>query len=222
MRVEVTAALLIAVPILFNLAFFALQRSFDYPDILRRPTDEVLNRFRAGGSRLRRLWYVFAMSAAAFIPIPILVDALFGMNPPWFLGIATAFGVLAGLVQVLGLVRWPFVVGWLADIHATGSGPRKEAAVVVFEALHRYVGVAVGEHLGYLFTAIWSVLVCLAILATGAFTVWLGWAGLPGALMIFAGLFEEAGWKPAGALTAIGYVLWSVWLIAFGVMLLVG
>ena len=41
------------------------------------------------------------------------------------------------------------------------------------------------------------------------------------AIMIFAGLFEEAGWKPAGAVTAIGYVLWSIWLIVFGVVLLV-
>jgi hypothetical protein len=38
--------------------------------------------------------------------------------------------------------------------------------------------------------------------------------------MIFCGLFEEAGWKPAGAITAIGYVLWSLWLIVLGVALL--
>jgi len=223
METIVTAALLIAVPVLFNAAFFALQRSFDYPDILRRPTDEILRRFRDGGPALRRLWYVFALSAALFIPIPILVHGLFGSAAPWFLGVATVFGTLAGLVQVLGLLRWPFVVGGLADLYLApdASPARRDAVSVVFEALHRYAGVAVGEHLGYLFTALWTVLLSLAIILTGVFGAWLGWAGLPGAAMIFGGLFEEAGWKPAGPLTAIGYVLWSAWLIVLGVRILI-
>ena len=45
-----TAALLVAVPIAFNLAFLELGRAFDYPDILRRQPDEILRRFAAGGS----------------------------------------------------------------------------------------------------------------------------------------------------------------------------
>ena len=133
------------------------------------------------------------------------------------------FGVLAGAVQVVGLLRWPFVVGGLADAYLApdASDARKDAVAVVFEALHRYAGVAIGEHLGYLFTALWTILLCLAIILTGMVATWVGWLGLPGALMIFVGLFEEVGWKPAGAITAIGYVLWSVWLVVFGVSLLV-
>ena len=47
---EPTAAglVLIAVPILINVGFTLLAQRFDYPDILRRPTHEVLERFRAG------------------------------------------------------------------------------------------------------------------------------------------------------------------------------
>ena len=44
------SVLLIALPIAFNAAFAGLALAFDYPDILRRPTGEVLERFRAGGS----------------------------------------------------------------------------------------------------------------------------------------------------------------------------
>ncbi len=219
----VTAVFLVIVPMVFNAAFFALQRAFEYPDILRRPTDEILRRFRDGGPGLRRLWYIFAASAALFIPVPVLVQELFAPAPPWFLAVGTVFGVLAGIVQVVGLLRWPFVVGGLAEMYlaADANAAKREAVSVVFEALHRYAGVAVGEHLGYLFTAIWTILLCLAIIATGIVGGWVGWLGLPGALMIFAGLFEEAGWKPAGAITAIGYVLWSLWLIVFGVSLLI-
>ena len=46
MRDTVTGVVLIAVPILFNVSFALLAQRFDYPDVLRRPTDEVLKRFR--------------------------------------------------------------------------------------------------------------------------------------------------------------------------------
>ena len=41
-------ALLITLPLAFNLFFFLLGRRFDYPNILRSPTEEVLSRFNAG------------------------------------------------------------------------------------------------------------------------------------------------------------------------------
>jgi lysophospholipase L1-like esterase len=41
--------LLIAVPVLFNVAFFELGRAFEYPAILRREPGEILRRFSAGG-----------------------------------------------------------------------------------------------------------------------------------------------------------------------------
>lgn len=36
------------------------------------------------------------------------------------------------------------------------------------------------------------------------------------------GVFEETGFKPAGAINAISYILWSLWLIALGIVLLLG
>src|SRR5215208_6191759 len=99
-----TGLLLIIVPIAFNVTFFLLQRAFEYPDILRKPTDYVLRRFKEGGTSLRRLWYAFAFSAVLFTPVPVLVHQIFQPNAPWFLGVGTTIGVLAGLVQVLGLI----------------------------------------------------------------------------------------------------------------------
>ena len=52
------------------------------------------------------------------------------------------------------------------------------------------------------------------------FPAWLGWLGLIPAAGIFLGVFEEAGFKAAGAINAISYILWSLWLIAMGVILL--
>ena len=42
-------ALLVGLPIAFNLFFFLLGRFFDYPAILRQPGWQILSRFQAGG-----------------------------------------------------------------------------------------------------------------------------------------------------------------------------
>jgi hypothetical protein len=52
-----TGLLLLVLPIAFNVLVTLLARGFDYPDILRRPTRQVLERFAAGGSRLVLTWW---------------------------------------------------------------------------------------------------------------------------------------------------------------------
>lgn len=217
-----TGLLLMIVPIAFNVTFFLLQRAFEYPDILRKPTEYVLRSFKEGGEPLRRLWYAFAFSAVLFTPVPVLVQQVFQPDAPWFLLVGTALGVLAGAVQVLGLIRWPFLVPSLADIYTDpeSSQATRDSVAVVFQAFHRYAGVAIGEHLGYIFTSAWTILLCLAIIATDLVNPLFGWLGIVPAIGLLIGVFEETGFKPAGAINAISYILWSVWLIAFGIALL--
>lgn len=217
-----TGISLIVVPLAFNVIFFLLQKSFSYPDILRQPTEVILRRFRAGGAQLRRLWYAFLVSALLFTPVPILVHQVFGSAAPWYLTIASTIGVLAGVFQALGLIRWTFVVPYLAEVYTDpdSSQAARDSAAVTFQAFHRYAGVAVGEHLGYLCTGLWSLLLAIAIVQTGLVSPLLGWLGLLPALGILAGLLEEAGWRPASLVNAISYVLWSLWLIALGLALL--
>jgi uncharacterized protein DUF4386 len=218
----VTGLLLIIVPIAFNVTFLLLGRAFEYPDILRKPTDYVLRQFKAGGAPLRRLWYAFMFSAVLFTPVPVMVQQVFQPDVPGYLVVGTAIGVLAGAVQFLGLIRWPFLVTTLADMYTQpdSSQATRDAVVVVFQAFHRYAGVAIGEHLGYIFTSLWTVLVCMAIIGTHLVSPFFGWLGILPAIGVFVGVFEETGFKAAGAINAISYLVWSVWLIAFGVALL--
>ena len=217
-----TGLLLILVPIAFNVTFLLLGRAFEYPDILRKPTNYILEQFKAGGTSLRNLWYLFTFSAILFTPVPVLIHQVFQPEAPWFLVIGTTLGVLAGAVQFLGLIRWPFLVTSLADIYTqpNATPATREAVEVVFQAFHRYVGVAIGEHLGYLFTSVWTILLCMAIIVTHSVSPVFGWLGLLPAIGVFVGVFEETGFKPASTINAISYLLWSVWLIAFGIALL--
>ena len=218
---QVTGLLLILLPIAFNVIFFLLQRTFEYPDILRKPTHYILSRFNAGGKRLIALWYSFALAGVLFTPIAILVHQILARDDMPYMAVATTIGVLAGLVQVLGLIRWTFVVPYLAKTYfePDSSQATKDSISIVFQAFHRYVGVAIGEHLGYLFTSIWTAFIALAITQSPPFNAWLGWVGLIPAIGIFIGLFEESGFKAAGAINAISYIVWSIWLIVVGVAL---
>jgi uncharacterized protein DUF4386 len=228
-RETVTAAALIAVPILFNAGFTLLAQRFDYPDVLRQPTHEVLAHFRRGGSGLLLIWWVFALSAALFAPLAVLLGGELGDADPTVVALSVLTGVLASLVQCLGLIRWPFLVPYLAR-EAEGVAPgsaRAEAVDVVFQSLHRYLGVAVGEHLGYTLTGAWSILTGVALVQSDVIPGWLGLIGVvigPVFLLSsaeFLGRFEPSGWKLAGQITPIAYILWSVWLIAVGVGFLI-
>jgi hypothetical protein len=148
---------------------------------------------------------------------------------PTLRGVATTVGVLAALVQFLGLVRWPFLVPYLARAAADpeASEARREAVDVVFQSFNRYLGVAVGEHLGYGLTGAWTAIAGAALTQTAAVPAWLGVAGLVvgPVLMVcsleFVGRHEPTGWKVAETLTPVAYVAWSLWLVATGVALLV-
>ena len=226
----VAAALLIAVPIAFNLAFFELGRAFDYPNILRKEPDEILRRFAAGGSGLLVRWQVLLISALAMLPLAVLLAVVLGA-PPALTALSIVVGAAAALVQAVGLVRWPFAVPELARRYLAAEGPDADATrrtiEVVFATLHRLLGVGIGEHLGYLLTGLWTLLVAASILATAVLPGWLGVIGLPigVALLIgtleFVGPNEKDGWPLAGTIVPIAYIAWSLWLIALGVFLLI-
>lgn len=225
----VTAALLIAVPIAFNLAFLELGRSFDYPNILRKEPDEILRRFAAGGPGLILRWEALLLSALAMLPLVALLAVALGASAELTVA-SIVVGSAAALVQALGLVRWPFAVPELARRYVAAEGPdataTRGAIEVTFATLHRLLGVGIGEHLGYLLTGIWTLLVGMSVLSTAVLPGWLGLVGIPigVALLIgtleFVGPNEERGWSLAGTIVPIAYIAWSLWLVALGVGLL--
>jgi hypothetical protein len=216
------AILLILVPIAFNAAFFALGSAFDYPAILREEPGEILRRFHAGGTGLILRWEALLVSALAMIPLTVLFAMCLGAAPA-LTALTITLGVTAGIVQALGLVRWPFAVPELARRHAAGDAATKASVETVFATLHRLFGVAIGEHLGYLFTGLWTLAVAASVVTTTLVPAWLGWLGVPIAVGLLIGVFEfvgpneREGWPLAGSVVPIAYIAWSAWLIALGI-----
>lgn len=230
MSTETAAGIvLILVPVWFNVWFFALARRFEYPDILRRPTAEILQRFRSGGPSLILVWWAFMLSGLAFIVASTLLGLVLEPDAPTLSVLAIVTGALAGLVQALGLLRWVYLVPLLARVHGDpdASDASRGAAEVAFRAFHHYLGVGVGEHLGYLLSGAWTILVGAAVIAGDAVPGWLGWVALPiGVLLVlasgeFLGPNEERGWALAGAAVPLVYIAWSLWLVVVGIALLV-
>ena len=223
-----TAILLILVPIAFNGAFLELGRAFDYPNILRKEPDEILRRFAAGGPGLILRWQALLLSALAMLPLVALLAVVLAA-PLALTALSIVVGSAAALVQALGLVRWPFAVPELARRYVSADGPdasaTRRAIEVVFATLHRLLGVGIGEHLGYLLTGVWTLLVAGSILSTAVLPGWLGLIGIPIGIALlvgtleFVGPNEERGWALAGAIVPIAYIAWSIWLIALGIAL---
>lgn len=227
---RIAGGLLIAGAVLVNIPYSALIMNFNYPDILREPAGEILSQFAAGGSGLIWTWFAFAwMGLPILIGILLIPQALEGEESdrgmdPW-INLAVFFGAAGALTQILGLLRWTFVVPALARMYMSplASTATREAAVVGFQALHQYVGVVLGEHIGQLFTILWMAFLSLSFVQRKRDRV-LGWAGLLASAIYLLAQGELLAttmpgfpvWEEAGL---IGSLMWLGWVIALGVNL---
>jgi len=229
---RLAGTLLIAGAILANIPFGMLIATFDYPDILRAPTGDILTQFAAGGSRLIWTWLAFAwVGVPILLAILLLPRALADDEYPsrgrLAGNLALFFGDTSLLAQMIGLLRWSFVVPVLARLYTAPGATEatREAVAAVFQAVHQYGGVVMGEHIGQTFTILWMILLSISLLHQGAVPRWLPWAGF-----VAAGVYALAQgellatvmpdfpyWGEAGM---VGSLLWLGWLIALGIVLL--
>ncbi|HYJ24093.1 MAG TPA: DUF4386 family protein, partial [Acidimicrobiia bacterium] len=134
----VAGVFLIVLPLAFNGFFLMLGRRFDYPDILRHPTEDILNRFQAGGVGLKLVWSGFMLTAVLFAPLAVLLGQVLAGDDIAVIPTAIVVGVLAAVVQFLGLARWPFLVPALARTYTdpASTPATREATKAVFDSFH--------------------------------------------------------------------------------------
>ncbi len=216
----------IAGALLVNIPYTLLITSFDYPDILRMPVEQILTRFQAGGSGLIFTWLAFA-----WVGLPLLLGAvmlkraLADEHAP-FLETATTIGVTGFVAQVVGLLRWVFVVPLLARqyVDPASGAAAKAAMAVVFMAVHQYGGVVLGEHIGQFFTVVWMSMVSAILFRSARFPKWLAWLGwvASGVYLLAQGELLATvmpGFPVVGWAGLVGSLLWLAWMLALGIVL---
>lgn len=223
---QLTGILLILGAVLVNIPYTLLIMNFDYPDILRFPAGEILQRFAAGGPSLVWTWLAFAWVGLFILGgILLLPKAMDDKTPAG--KVALFFGATGAVVQIIGLLRWPFVVSILAQMFTSplSTEATRAAAVVVFQAVNQYGGVVLGEHIGQLFTILWMVVLSLSLLAGKRFPRWFSITGLAAALVYALAqgdLLATAipGFPVWGAAGLAGSLLWLAWLLILGILVL--
>jgi len=202
---RLVAALLVLAVVLVNAAFVGLGSIFEYPDILQQPTTEILAKFRADEAAIIGLFVTLAVGAALLAPIALLLGRLAANDlGRWSIRI----GIAAAAVQVIGLLRWPLIVPFLADRNDIDA----------FETVHTLLGTVVGETFGYLLTATWTILV-IAALGRRIAGRWFSFLGVGSAALIAVGVLVPLDVPGADLANFVGYIVWSVWLIAFATLI---
>jgi hypothetical protein len=196
--------------------------TFNYPGILRMDPGEILRQFHSGGSLLILTWLAFAL-----LGIPLLIAySMIGQrleNQIPFARWATTFGMVSGFLQIIGLLRWVFVIPVLAAGYVNSTEQATQESIkITFKVVHQFAGVLIGEHLGQLFTVLWTIFISAALLISKIIPKWLGWWGF---LCSFIYLLAQSellatvipGFPVFQTAGFLGSTLWLVWLVLTGI-----
>lgn len=227
---QISAKLQLAVALLVFLIaatvpYLWLVAHFGYDDILREPTAVILQKFHAGGSPMVFAWLGFALSALLFIPVALGFKKLlrsYGLSDQGAIVLATASAV----AQAIGLLRWVLVVPWLAGAFASAStsANSKETLLLIFEAVHRYGGMVIGEMVGQLLLMGWTVLIGTQLYRRRLVPRWLAAMGLLTVPFWLIGQSELLhAVVPAMVsieVIPVAFMAWEAWLLGIAVVLL--
>jgi len=221
---QLTGLLFILGAIGVFIPYTLLTISFDYPDILRQDAGVILTKFHEGGNQLIFTWWLFAILG---LPMLVAYKQLGNTleNKSASVRWLTTVGIIGLVTQMIGLLRWTFVVPMLANNYYVGNDTTKEIAIAMFQLVHQYGGVVLGEHIGQLFTVIWTVFISFALVKQSVIAAWLGWFGYLSSAIYFIAQAEILEtvikgfpvWNVAGFL---GSTFWLLWLILVGISLI--
>jgi len=223
---KITGLLFILGAVLVNIPYTLLIVNFEYPEILRKPTSYILIQYQVGGSQLLFTWLAFAWVGIPLLFAIVMLQKIMEREDIPYLSSATVAGVIGGIAQMIGLLRWTFVVPILAKIYLdpASSTPTRESVEVIFQVLHQFGGVLLGEHIGQTFTILWMLLISLAMFRSKLFHAWLAWFGIVAAAIYVLAQTELLAtviptFPVAAEAGLMGSVLWLLWMIALGIFL---
>jgi len=223
-EMRVFGVLLLLMPLLIVLSWTGLIIHYDYPDILRAPVEVILHKYHDGGLTLRIYWAGMVLSSLLIIPIVLLFSRLTSQINPGLSLAAAGVGLTSAIFHVAGFSRWLFAVDYLAVQYVGHDSPttenQRETIEILFHTLHRYVGVTLGETLGFATMGTWAILIAVSLYRSGYLNAWLLMLSIGSGIGIMAGILEWAGLEAAVAINAYAYQLWILIIAYLGLSFL--
>jgi hypothetical protein len=207
---------------LLSAGFLILADQFGFPEILRATSVERLALFQRNQGLIVAAYYMMALTGLTQIVLAVLFHQSFARPGSTLLVAALVAGVLAGAFQVMGFMRWPIAVPYLAEQMAAAPTAEMRGVVALLEGLlNRYAGMVIGEHLGFLAQGAWTMLISLAMFRSPLFAWPYGVVGFVLGALIFVSAFEQLGgpFEVIGFLSAPASAAWLGWLTMCGVSL---
>lgn len=214
---KISAVIIVLHVVLLYGCYMILQSVFDFPDILRKSTDEIFALFHRNRSAIIPTYYGFTLTGVTFILISLFSYRALKKTDSDVLFVAAIVGTICGLLQSLGYVRWAFLIpvldNHLNNLALTQSG--KESIEFILDSFHTYAGVAVGENLGFVFQGLWTIFFSIALLKHPAFNQWFGRLGIIWGIGILVYSLEQFGgiFSSLGIINIIVQAAWASWLI---------
>ncbi|MFD0674400.1 DUF4386 domain-containing protein [Cohnella sp. GCM10027633] len=222
-EMRITGVLLLIMPLLIAISWTGLAIRFEYPDILRQPVEVILQKYHDGGMTIKTYWIGMVVSSLLILPIVTLFYRLTSRTNRSMSLIAAGVGIASALFHVLGFSRWLFAVDYLASQYVSAGNStvsQKETIELVFNALHMYLGVTVGETLGFITMGVWAVLTAITLYQSGYLPKWAAALAIAGGIGIAAGVLEWSGLSIAVEINAYAYQLWILIIACLGVSFL--
>lgn len=220
-----TALWIVAFLVMATIPYSLLISEFGYDDILRAPPLEILQKFHDGGDRLIWIWFAFAISALMFIPVAVGLGKVASKSDS-STSVLNILAISSALVQAIGLLRWVFVVPLLAGTttNPASSEAAKTSAIQLFQAFHQFGGVLLGEFIGQLLLAIWTLLIAIRLYHSRVLPRIMAYMGAITLPLWVLGMSEHLHTVMPNltviATTPAAFMLWEAWLLICAVMLL--
>lgn len=217
---KLTGALFLLQFLVFLVTVVVLGSAINWPASLDEPASVVLPLISEQRGPVLLGYSAYMLSALLLIPLAFLTRQVLGGRDHLLLTIAAFVGAASGVLKILGLTRWLFVMPFLSDTYVspTTSEANRATLEIVYNAFTKYGG-GIGENLGVmLFSGGWTVLIAIGILRSRRLPAWAGWFGLVAAAVTLFGFIEVYGINTGPLLTVSG-VIWQLWAVTMAALL---
>lgn len=221
---QIAAVLLVLEIVFFMTAFVVLGQAIDWPASLDEPASVVLPRLVAHQGSVVFGYYSYLLSAILLVPLAIVLHCYFGLKQNPLLLSATAFGIISGAMKSLGIIRWLFLMPYLANryVVSDNSPALQETISLLYDTFNLYAG-KVGEYIGVqMFTALWVGLLSLAVLRSRQLPIWLSGFGIVVAIAWLLSLLGDSGISLFESAVFISTTLLNFWYLTLAIVLVKG